>query len=71
VTPAVMDRPAPLFADRASGPVGGGRVTLEERLEGTLRSLLSVGEADCPVCEARMTRAREGGECAGCGSRLS
>ena len=33
VTPAVLDRPAPLFAEREAGAVGGGRVTLEERLD--------------------------------------
>jgi hypothetical protein len=71
VTPAVLDRPASLFADRAASPVGGGRVTLEERLEATLRTLLDAGEAECPVCHECMTRAGDGGECAGCGSRLT
>jgi tRNA(Ile2) C34 agmatinyltransferase TiaS len=79
VTPAVLDRPASLFAERAAGGapaaavegLGGGRVTLEERLEATLRALLEAGEAECPVCRARMTRAGDGGECAGCGSHLS
>jgi hypothetical protein len=71
VTPAVLERPASLFADRPASPVGGGRVTLEERLEATLRTLLDAGEAECPVCHTPMTRARGGGECGGCGSRLS
>jgi hypothetical protein len=71
MTPAVLDRPASLFANSAASPVGGGQVTLEERLDATLHALLAAGEAGCPVCDASMTRARDGGVCAGCGSRLS
>jgi hypothetical protein len=71
VTPALLDRPASLFANRPASPVGGGRATLEERLDVTLHALLAAGEAECPVCHACMTRARDGGECTGCGSRLS
>jgi hypothetical protein len=84
VTLALLDRPAPLFADSPAGGgapegrrvggggrVGGGRMTLEERLEATLASLLAAGEAECPVCHARMTRTHDGGACGGCGSSLS
>jgi tRNA(Ile2) C34 agmatinyltransferase TiaS len=73
VTGALLDRPRSLSAATDAGPAGGGRVTLEERLEVTLRSLVADGAAECPVCHARMTRAGDGGggECGGCGSRLA
>jgi tRNA(Ile2) C34 agmatinyltransferase TiaS len=73
VTGALLDRPRPLFAGADAAPAGGGRVTLEERLEATLRSLVADSAAECPVCHARMTRAGEGdgGECGSCGSRLA
>jgi hypothetical protein len=74
VTPALLDRPASLFAERATGPLGGGRVTLEERLNSVLHAVRTNGSAECPVCHARMTRARVGGgagECGGCGSSLT
>ena len=71
MTPALLDRPASLLAERATGPVGGGRVTLEERLNSVLQAVRTNGSAECPICHARMTRARDGAECGGCGSRLS
>lgn len=77
MTPALVDRPASLFADlgaggsAVAGRLGGGRVTLEERLDATLRAVLDDSAADCPVCHARMTREGEAGRCGGCGSRLS
>jgi hypothetical protein len=68
----------PAGGGHVTGPAGGGRVTLEERLEAIFRTLVAAGnaecptsEADCPLCHARMTRTRDGGECGGCGSRLS
>ena len=71
MTGALLDRPRSFSAGTDAGPAGGGRVTLEERLDATLRSLAADGNAECPVCHARMTRAGDGGECGGCGSRLS
>jgi hypothetical protein len=76
VTPAVLDRPAPLFADRAAGTVGGGRVTLEERLTAVLNEARTNGSSECPLCHARVTptpagAAPVGVDCTGCGSRLS
>jgi hypothetical protein len=71
VTPAVLDRPASLFAER----LGGGRVTLEERLNAALHEARANGTTECPVCHARMTGAGEGAgsgaACSGCGSKLS
>ena len=77
MTPAVLDRPAPLFADRMAGAVSGGRVTLEERLNSVLHEARTNGSSECPLCHARVrpTAARAaapaGAECDGCGSRLS
>jgi transcription initiation factor IIE alpha subunit len=71
VTPAVLDRPASLFAER----LGGGRVTLEERLNAALHEVRANGSTECPVCQARMTfaaaSAGSGAACSGCGSKLS
>jgi hypothetical protein len=88
VTPALLDRPALPIDDPAAGPdraagpvaaagaVGGGRVTLEERLNSALHEARTNGSTDCPVCHARMTRAREGvthggADCGSCGSQLT
>jgi hypothetical protein len=82
VTPAVLDRPAPLFADRAAGAVSGGRVTLEERLNSLLHEVRTNGSTECPLCHARVRPTEAGAtaagagtpasaECDGCGSRLS
>jgi hypothetical protein len=88
VTPALLDRPALPIADPAQSPtrvagpnvaagrVGGGGVTLEERLNSALHEARTNGSTDCPVCHARMTRAREGAphggaSCCSCGSRLT
>ncbi len=77
MTPAVLDRPASLFADRVAGAVSGGRVTLEERLNSVLHEARTNGSAECPLCHARVrpTAAAAGtpasAECDGCGSRLS
>jgi hypothetical protein len=80
VTPAVLDRPAALFAERAgaaptsaAGRLGGGRVTLEERLNAALHEARANGSTECPLCQARMTftSAGAGAACGGCGTELS
>jgi hypothetical protein len=76
VTPALLDRPASLLAECATGPLGAGGVTLEKRLNSVLHAVRTNGSAECPICHARMTRAREGdrcggAECGGCGSSLT
>jgi hypothetical protein len=48
-----------------------GRLTLEQRLERSLAELRSAGTTECPVCHAAMRPTAGGGECGGCGSRLS
>ena len=71
MTPAVLDRPAALCAERP----GGGGVTLEERLNGALYETRANGSAECPVCHARMTIASagagSGAACSGCGAKLT
>jgi hypothetical protein len=50
----------------------GGRLTLEQRLEGVWEGLHAAGVADCPVCGSRMEGTGDGGaSCRGCGSELS
>jgi hypothetical protein len=84
VTPALLDRPASLCAERAAadgpaataGRLSGGRVTLEERLNSVLHAVRTNGSAECPVCHARMTPTSlgavpDGAECGGCGSELT
>ena len=71
MTPAVLDRPAARFAER----LGGGRVTLEDRLNAAFHEARANGSTECPVCQARMTFAGastgSGAACGGCGSELS
>jgi hypothetical protein len=50
----------------------GGRLTLEQRLDGVWEGLHAAGVADCPVCNARMEGNGDGSaSCGGCGSVLS
>ena len=58
----------------ANASAGGRGATLEERLNATLHTARTNGSTECPVCDARVTPARDGAlaaECGGCGSRLS
>ena len=69
MTGAVLDRPCATTA--ASVGVARSPVTLRELLDRTLDEARANGSSACPVCDARMTYARAGAECTGCGSRLS
>ena len=58
------------LAGHPARPVGGGRLTLEQRLDGVWEGLRADGVAECPVCHGRM----EGpgpARCRDCGSELS
>jgi succinate dehydrogenase/fumarate reductase flavoprotein subunit len=50
---------------------GGGRLTLEQRLERVWEGLFAAGEAACPLCGGAMEREGSGGRCSDCGTRLS
>jgi tRNA(Ile2) C34 agmatinyltransferase TiaS len=50
----------------------GGRLTLEQRLEGVWEGLHAAGVADCPLCGGRMEDTGEDtGRCGGCGTAIS
>jgi ribosomal protein L37AE/L43A len=50
----------------------GGRLTLEQRLDGVWEGLHAAGAAECPLCGGRMEETDEGaGRCGGCGTSLS
>ena len=72
MTTALLESPPSPFAEaRRLRPAGGRGITLEERLESTLRSVQADGVGECPVCRAQM-RAEDGAaRCSGCGSTLS
>jgi hypothetical protein len=50
---------------------GGGRITLEERLQAAWRGLHTDRAAACPVCGSRMTLRDGAGECEGCEASLA
>ncbi len=51
---------------------GGGRLTLEQRLDGVWEGLSAGGAAECPLCRGRMARRADEGfaRCADCGASL-
>jgi hypothetical protein len=71
MTSAVLDTPSRAFVEASStASPGGGRMTLEERLQGAWRLLHAEGAAECPVCASEMTLRAGAGECGGCGARM-
>jgi hypothetical protein len=48
---------------------GGGRLTLEQRLDSVWEGLRADGAAECPVCGGQM-EGLEHARCNGCGSEL-
>ncbi|NLT07207.1 MAG: hypothetical protein GXY03_12980 [Solirubrobacterales bacterium] len=61
---------------RAAGqpvrPVGGRRLTLEQKLDSVWEGLRTDGAAECPVCHGAMEGAGGGrARCRDCGSELS
>ena len=80
---ALVERPPRQFVDppRKLGSAGvrrpfdssdGGRLTLEQRLEGVWEGLGADGAAECPVCRGRMAGMAEasGASCGDCGTSL-
>ena len=50
----------------------GGRLTLEQRLDGVWEGLHAAGVATCPICSGRMeSTGDDAGRCGGCGSSLN
>jgi hypothetical protein len=71
MSPALLDAPVRLSAKSADpARVSGGRMTLEQRLDQTWRTLQAQGAAECPLCHSRMSNHGSAGECGGCGTRL-
>ena len=61
-----------LRRERSTNCSDGGRLTLEQRLDGVWEGLRAAGVAECPVCGSRMDANGDGGgHCGGCGSTLS
>jgi tRNA(Ile2) C34 agmatinyltransferase TiaS len=50
--------------------LGGGRLTLERKLQSVWEGLSATGAATCPVCDGEMKSEGGAGRCTGCGSRL-
>ena len=50
---------------------GGGRLTLEQRLDRVWEGLLAAGAAECPLCGSEMKKTAEAGHCEACGTALS
>ena len=60
-----------LRRERSLNCSDGGRLTLEQRLDGVWEGLRAAGVAECPVCGSRMDGAGDGvGRCGGCGATL-
>ena len=61
-----------LRRERSANCSDGGRLTLEQRLDGVWEGLHAAGVADCPVCGERMEGMGDGSaRCGSCGSSLS
>ena len=58
------------LAGHPARPVGGGRLTLEQRLDSVWEGLRTDGMAECPVCHGRMEGSGPA-RCRDCGSELS
>ena len=72
MTTALLESPLSLSGEARLGRAAGGRgITLEERLDGTLRSMHAEGVAECPVCRGRMHAEGAAARCSRCGSTLS
>jgi hypothetical protein len=57
-----------LRRERSANCSDGGRLTLEQRLDGVWEGLRAAGVAECPICAGRMDAS---GRCGACGTTLS
>ena len=57
------------LAGHPARPVGGGRLTLEQRLDSVWEGLRADGATECPVCDGRMEGSSPA-RCHDCGSEL-
>ena len=66
--PAAHRRPSEAAHPERS--LGGGRLTLERKLQSVWEGLSATGAATCPVCACQMTAVDAAAVCTCCGSRL-
>ena len=67
-----LDLDQRLRHERSSNCSDGGRLTLEQRLDGVWEGLRAAGVAECPLCGSRMDAVGDGvGRCGSCGTTLS
>ena len=77
--PALAERPRLLHAPDRNRQLdsrsGGGRLTLEQLLDGVWEGLHADGAAECPICRGRMERAGDdaaaGALCGDCGTTVA
>ena len=74
--PLFIDRPREIGRASALAPpdrLGGGRLTLQQRLDSVWEGLNAGGAADCPACGAAMVLCEDcvAARCGGCGTHLS
>ena len=80
---ALVERPAALFPDpprklgsagvrRPTESSGGGRLTLEQRLDSVWEGLAADGAAECPMCRGALSRGAgaPAAHCGDCGMSL-
>jgi hypothetical protein len=80
---ALAERPQRLFGDpprklgsagvrRPIESSGGGRLTLEQRLDSVWEGLSADGAAECPMCKGRLTHVAgaPAAQCGDCGTAL-
>ena len=80
MSPALATRPLPAKSSNETASAGaavhprirsgGGRLTLEQRLDSVWEGLRAAGAADCPVCGGGMEPSPAGDRCSGCGAAL-
>ena len=66
--PAARRRPDE--AAHTERSLGGGRLTLERKLQSVWEGLSATGTASCPLCESEMRRELGAGVCTSCGTQI-